>query len=216
METEMRGSFGWRLVLLELCAVSIAAGGSMDWEQARRFAAQAEPAPWTKDIVSAHISDWPEIPRLEAGKIMDKYGLPDEITANSLVWKEREDWSRVALYRNEDFAHRSGVLEQSIDYAVPMDRWRDLNALDIGVSYVPEEEILVASSESEEINTLALNIVVDVVKGRRQVEVARNFYRRTLDLALSGKSSRYTRGLLFSPERHRTTRRPPWPQQLRP
>jgi len=150
------------------------------------------------------LAGWPQIPRAAAGKMLERYGPPDEASQSRLGWHERGKWSSIAVYRNEDFLRRSGVLEERVRFETPVGRWRDLSALQVGVTYDPLARELVASSESEEVNTLALNVAVDVIRRRRDVLSARDFYRKTLDLAMSGKSSRYTRELLFSP-----TRRPP-------
>jgi len=56
---------------------------------------------------------------------------------------------------------------------------------------------LAARSNSEELNRLCLNLADDIARGRRTPAEARRFYRRTLSLALSGKSSPYMERLVF-------------------
>lgn len=204
MKDTLRWAVGWMLVLFGLSSAATASG-SMD----RR-------ASWTIPQVCDFISGWPEISRLTAVKTMEKYGRPDEIEAGLLMWDGNRPWLRTTVYRDEDFTRRSGVLEQAVAFETPVGRWRDLDSLSIGVAYDPVGETLSASSESEEINTLALNVAVDVIQGRREVSEARKFYLRTLDASLSGKSSSYTRGLRFSQHRRKIRTRPTWLQPLMP
>jgi hypothetical protein len=217
----MRESLGrflsWLLVILGLCAAAVPAFGSNDWEKALPPPEYGQPVHWTVHTVAAYIIGWPDVPRWAADKLLEKYGVPDEIASGRLQWNDRGDRLYTTVYRDEDLMRRSGVLEQSVRYQVPVGKWQDLSALAIGVSYDSVEAALVASSESEETNNLALNVAMDVVRGRRGVDEAREFYRRTLNLALSGKTSRYTRSLLFRPTPiNKERERPPWLQPLMP
>ncbi len=217
----MREGFGRALsrllVILGLCAAAVPAFGSNDWEKALPPPNDPQAQPWTVHKVEAFINGWPDVPRLAADEMLKRYGVPDEIAGSRLQWDGRGDWLYTTVYRDEDLPRRSGVVEQAVRYRVPVGNWRDLSAMSMGVSYDSVEAALVASSESEETNTLALNVAVDVIKGRRGVDEARRFYRRTLDLSLSGKSSRYTRRLLFKPTPMKKEReRPPWLQPLMP
>jgi len=210
-------SLSWLLAIFALCAAAVPALGSNDWEKALPPPDDRQAQPWTVHKVDAFIIGWPEVPRLAADEMLQRYGVPDEIAGNRLQWNGRGDWLYTTVYRDEDLARRSGVVEQAVRYRVPVGNWQDLSALAIGVSYDSVQAALVASSESEEANTLALNVAVDVIKGRRGVDEARKFYRRTLDLSLSGKSSRYTRRLLFKPTPMKKEReRPPWLAPLMP
>jgi hypothetical protein len=60
---------------------------------------------------------------------------------------------------------------------------------------------LSARSDSEQANTLALNLADEIARGKRDVESARLFMTETLRKAAAGKSSPYMDGLLFSVDR---------------
>lgn len=167
-------------------------------------------------LSTASPAHWPAVSRLVAERMVQRYGPPDDARADLLRWRARGPFNEITVYRDEDFTRRSGVLEQKVSLAVPVDRWRDLSALDVGVVYDSVERQLAASAESEPVNLLALNVAVDVIDGRRSVDGAKEFYRKTLDLSVSGKSSRYMRRLLFAPAKEKRRRRPAWLQPLMP
>ena len=58
---------------------------------------------------------------------------------------------------------------------------------------------LTARSDSEENNYISLNLADEIVHGKKSVAEARNFYAKTEQLGLSGKTSSYSQGLLFQP-----------------
>ena len=168
---------------------------------------------------SADWARWPEPARQAAREMVEEYGAPDRVFSDRLEWGPRGSWRSLTVHLAEDFPRRSGVLEQSVAFDVPPSRWGELAALGFGVSYDPAKRELTASAESQAINRLALNVAVDVVRERRTAMNARDFYRRTLDLQLSGKSSRYTRDLLFEPAPEPFPPIPParfWRPPLRP
>ncbi len=154
----------------------------------------------TPAAVSALIAEWPAPSRLTAWNLLEKYGPPDSALSQDLIWRRRGDWERVEVHRDENPRWRAGIVENVVRYEVPVGSWRDLFMLQLGVSYEPIGQMLSAASASEQTNTLALNVAVDVIQRRRDVMGARQFYMKTLDLARSGKSSDYTQGLLFRPQ----------------
>ncbi len=170
----------------------------------------------TAVAASAQTNGWPEGSRLAAARLTERYGAPDQTAADRLRWLHRGPFNEIVVYRDEDFTRRSGVVEQSVSFDTPVGRWRDLTALGAGVVYDPVGRMLVASAESVEVNILGLNVAVDVIRGRRGVEDAKSFYRKTLELSASGKSSRYLRRLLFTPTHEERRRRPAWLQPLMP
>jgi hypothetical protein len=181
-------------------AMTIASFSAMD--QARTLAQ-----------TQALIAGWPARSRHAAGALLEKYGAPDSAMADGLTWRRRGDWERVEVHRDEAPATRLGLIENVVRYDAPAGSWRDIYMMDLGVSYEPIGKLLSAASRSEETNTLALNVAFDVISGRRSFEDARVFYKRTTRLALAGKSSTYTRGLLFKPAQAERRRQPGqlWP-----
>jgi hypothetical protein len=146
------------------------------------------------------IADWPERSRSLAESLIQQYGIPDEATPSRLSWKGREPWSRMLVERDSLEAARPTGLLQAVAYDVPLKRWRALGWFGRGVEFDPVAKELVARTDSEATNRLALNLADEVVRGRRTAEEARAFYDAAVALSVAGKSSSYMERLLFQPQ----------------
>ena len=193
------GGYATGLVLLGLCALAAPA---------------AEPGPYEPPVKNENssavqtpatvIRDWPERPRDAARALIAKYGEPSSFDDDRLVWYGIGPWQETAVYREapESSGHRGeDILEQSISYIVPEKELAELNRFDRRLDFDKPSGELVARSESENLNYLALNLADEIVNGKRTADEARDFYRKTLKLAASGKTSAYMERLLFPPRR---------------
>lgn len=142
----------------------------------------------------ATIAAWPMVPQQAARSMLEKYGVPDAITAKKLVWNDSGPWKRTIVHRD---AGRD-VLEQVAVYHIPNDRYDMIRRLEGNVSAERGRDELTAKSDREALNLLSLNLADEVISGKRGAADARTLYVRVKALALSGKSSPYTQGLLFS------------------
>ncbi len=110
---------------------------------------------------------------------------------------------RTIIYRDEvphNFPKpHTDLLEQFIDYQVPIDKYDDLAAYDGSV--VPERTKgeISARCDMEEMNILALNLAHDIVTGQRTVDDARQFYADTATAFMMDRPAPYTEGLRFQP-----------------
>ncbi|HET9494615.1 MAG TPA: hypothetical protein VFR15_10320 [Chloroflexia bacterium] len=110
---------------------------------------------------------------------------------------------RTIIYRDEvphNFPKpHTDLLEQFIDYQVPVDKYDDLAAYDGSV--VPERTKgeISARCDMEEMNFLALNLAHDIVTGARSVEDARQYYADTAVAFMMDRPAPYTEGLRFKP-----------------
>lgn len=149
------------------------------------------------------IAKWPDDFRVVAEWVIEKYGAPDEIARQQLVWRGRGPWTKVVVYRQEGFhksflSMRRNILQQYIRYDVPKDKISYLAKADIDLSYDPQQKELSTFSDSEEANLLALNLGDEVVRGVKTPGQARDFYFKTLALSNAGKTSPYMEKLLFA------------------
>jgi hypothetical protein len=147
------------------------------------------------------IVDWPAHSRNLAEAVMQEYGPPDGTEQSRLSWEIRRPWKMIVVYRDAPASGRPNGLQQSVAYEVSVRKWRELGAFDRGVDYDPVNHELIAHNDSEMTNVLALNLADEVIRGRRSAVEAREFYDKTLALSYAGKSSSYTRKLLFRPRR---------------
>lgn len=185
-----------RVIVFVLAVVALlphAAAGAEGWS--RRIAV-ARPA-------EKEISSWPAHSRGAARVFMARYGMPDEVAEDALIWRAKGPWKKTIVHRRSwlryAFWSKPNCVESAISHEVPKRSLADLTRFDDRITADPERAELSASSASEEENLLALNLADEIVNGRRTVEDARALRDKILRLADSGKSSSYLKGLLFAP-----------------
>jgi hypothetical protein len=147
------------------------------------------------------IRDWPDTPRHVATQMIERYGEPDVVTSDQAIWHRTGPWKRTIVYRDE-VPHRfpkphTDVLEQAIDYRVPLGRFDDLAAFDGSVIPERTKGEISARCDKEEMNFLALNLANEVATGRRSVEDARQTYTEQAMAAMTKRDAPYTEGFLF-------------------
>lgn len=139
------------------------------------------------------LSGWPVISLRTAEAMLEKYGPPDLAIGERLSWYDHAPWKVTTVHR--DPHGHVDVLEQTIAYAVPRGKVRDLASLDLALTPSRDGRALSAVSEAEETNILALNLADEVARGVRSPEAARVFYLRTVLQWNAGKSSPYMKEL---------------------
>lgn len=153
--------------------------------------------------VARIIENWGETPRTVAERVIEKYGYPNEAVSSRLIWYRNGPWKRTILYRDEvphNFPKpHTDLLEQFIDYQVPVDRFSALAAFDGSVICERTKGEISARCDREEMNFLALNLAHDIVVGRRNVDEAREEYARAATAFMSGERPAHTSGLAFEP-----------------
>lgn len=159
---------------------------------------------WTKESVKEHVNDWKETPKEVAGEMMDKYGVPDEVTHQRLVWNNKGDFAETIL-TNEEIEHdfpmpHKDCLLQTVRYDAPVDKFSDIAQYDGSVITERTKGTMGARCDKEPMNYLALNLAHDIAQGNRSIEEARDFYSETVVAFMKGKKPEYTQGLIFSSE----------------
>lgn len=150
---------------------------------------------------SAVISAWPQTSREVAQTIIGQYGAPNEATPSRLTWFNNGPWKRTVVYR-DTVAHlfpmpHPDLLEQFIDYQVPLDRYDELAQYDGSVIAERTKGEISARCDKEGANFLAINLAHDVATSRRSVEEARQFYAETMQAVMRGEQPPYTQGFQF-------------------
>lgn len=130
--------------------------------------------------IQQFIQSWPQDSQKAANEIIAKYGQPTEMTQSMLIWDNAGQFKKTIVYKegvdhNFPFPHKA-VLEQVIDYKVPVDKYDDL--AQFNGSVVPERTKgeLSVRSNSEALNILALNLADQIATGQRSYSNARDFY----------------------------------------
>ncbi len=147
------------------------------------------------------IDGWPSRSRTAARVTMARYGMPDEVGEDAMVWRGNGPWKRTTVHRRAWLRYAFGAepdcVENTVAYEVPARSLGDLSRFDGRISADPARAELSSRGGSEAVNYLTLNLADEIVNGKRTVAEAKAFRSRILRLADSGKSSPYLAGLLF-------------------
>ncbi|HEX4047692.1 MAG TPA: hypothetical protein VH309_07660, partial [Elusimicrobiota bacterium] len=185
------------------CAAFSGPAAADDAAQTQPGAPAASPAAAPMDAQAA-ISSWPDKTKSAARAMIDKYGPPQVVTDKLLAWNDKDPWTMVGVYRDavphEQPLPHDDFIVNKIDYAVPADKVAALAHFDPDLVIDQARGTLAAHSDSEQHNTLALNLANEIVAGKRGVASARGFLKKTLEESMAGKSSPYTERLMFTPQ----------------
>ena len=183
---------------------SALAGAAVAGRFASAAAQDATPAasPVAMEMVDQILSAWPDVSREVAQTVMEKYGPPQEATASFLVWHHNGPWKRTILNRDpvpHDFPMpHPDLLEQAIDYRVPVGRFDDLARYDGSVIVERTKGEISARCDKEGANFLAVNLAHDVATSRRSPDDARAYYAAAMKrFKQSGQMDPYMRGFQF-------------------
>lgn len=148
------------------------------------------------------IGSWKPTPQDVAKKMIAKYGQPQEVTANRLIWHNNGPWKYSQLV-NEEIAHEfpmphKDALYQAINYKVAPDKADELLAYDGSIILERTKGEIAARCDKEDANFLAINLADDIANGRRSVEDARKFYAESMMAMMKqNKKNEYLQGFRF-------------------
>jgi hypothetical protein len=147
------------------------------------------------------IDGWGEAARRAADIVTQKYGEPDEVSDSQLIW-HNTGMFRMTVVHKQPLAHNfpqphSDVLEQFVEFRVPLERYADLARFDGSVRPDRTSGLVSARGSDEASNFAALNLAHEIAEGKRSPDSARRARAKIAQLASAGKTSPYTQGLLF-------------------
>lgn len=160
------------------------------------------PSAMNMATVQRMITSWPQASRMAAMDMMQKYGPPQEVTASMLMWRNNGPWkwtrvSRDTIPHSFPMPHPD-LLEQAIDYQVPLGKYDDLARYDGSVMVKRTAGELSAQCDKEGANFLAINLAHDVATGRKSVEQARAYYASAMQRFMrSNQMDPYMTGIKF-------------------
>ena len=149
------------------------------------------------------IKEWPKEAREAAGRLIEEYGEPAEVSESLLTWRDTPDgWKRSEL-SNEPTPHtfpaqHDDYLEQFINYKVPVGMFSTLAAFDGSVVVDRTRGEMSARCGGTSMNFVAINLAHDIITGRRTIELARAEYSCLYD-AYQNKDEKppYTQAFQF-------------------
>jgi hypothetical protein len=156
-----------------------------------------------EDRVRKIIEAWPSAQRNVADQMIAKYGFPNEATATKLFWYGNAPWKRTELssdvvVHNWPTVH-SDFLTQVIDYRVPPEMFHLIAQFDGSILLDRTKGEVAARCDSESANVLGMNMVHEIVTGKRTVEDARKTAVENTVAYNLGRSAPYAERLLFEP-----------------
>lgn len=142
-------------------------------------------SPAGHEWAARNLKDWPVDRQVLAAHLVTRYGEPQEVTSRSVSWYDNGPWKRTILYKDGDLhrfplPHRD-VLWQTINYKVPMNKVAALMTYDGSILVDRTRGEVTAHCDSEEANTLILNIANDIVTGEDTVEQAMAFHAQVVE-----------------------------------
>jgi hypothetical protein len=173
----------------------------------------AEPL-WSRVIAS-----WPETAKSTAKEIAQKYGAPDMVGGDLLVWHNKGPyvWMYVRskqVEHNFPVAHKD-VLFVAIPYKVPATMHNKLAEFDGSAIPMRTDGLLVAGCFKEGLDILILNLANDVVTGKKTTAQARMAFGQVATGFMKGEKNPYTQALQFQTEPLSATQDPDKPLEMK-
>ncbi len=149
------------------------------------------------------IAAWPERPRLGAQQMLGKYGVPQEATAEKLIWNHPGPYKRITVTMSEDHHDfplpHMDYLEVTVDYKIPAGKADEINKFDGSVTFDKTRGEMSARCDLEGHDVLSLNLANDIAIGKLTVEEARKVFGDNVAEDMAGKYPPYTTTLQFKP-----------------
>lgn len=178
------------LTAFVLAAASAAGCATAPGQSPEALRAQAE----------ANIRNWAEPYRAAAAKLIENYGPPDQAFGSVLVWHGKGAWKRTAVWAPDpDLAPGGDFIEQAVAYPVPMRRLQALASFSGKIRVAADGRGFSVRSGSEEESYLLANMAQGVIEGSHNAYIARENFRRALELSAAGKNVPVVYGLQFTP-----------------
>ncbi|MDZ4845138.1 MAG: hypothetical protein SH857_06260 [Chitinophagales bacterium] len=147
------------------------------------------------------LKSWPEASRMAAQEMMDKYGNPDAMGAEVLVWMNKGQWKSIYVTKQETKhsfpIEHTDMLKQTISYKVSPDKYDELGKFDGSVIIDRTQGLLSARCDKEANNMLALNLANDIITGKKSVDEARKAFGEIVKEKMNGGNPEYMQKLTF-------------------
>ncbi|OCA84569.1 hypothetical protein A8F94_17615 [Bacillus sp. FJAT-27225] len=138
---------------------------------------------------------------MAAENTMKFYGPPNEASPSYLIWYNNGPWKRTIAFRDEvphDFPEpHSDVLEQFIDYHVPADKVGLVAQLEGSLVIDRTKGEVSVHCDNEGANTLSINMMHEVVTGKRTPQEAREFIKHEIVEYMMNRPAPYAEKFQF-------------------
>ncbi len=145
---------------------------------------------------------WPEASRMAVREIIGKYGNPDVMSSDELIWADKGVWKKICINKKETKhsfpIEHTDMMQTTIAYRVPENKMSDLGKFDGSVTFDRTQGFISARCDKEANNFLALNLANDIITGKKSVEQARTAYGDIVKEKMNGGDPEYMKKLTFS------------------
>jgi hypothetical protein len=152
--------------------------------------------------VAQLIAGWPQAQKKVAEQMVARYGPPNEATPTKLFWYRNAPWKRTEITSDVVVHHwpapHSDFLTQTIDYRVPPHMVSAITEFDGSILVDRTRGEVSARCDSEAANVLGLNMVHELVTGKRDVAGARHTSEQNTVAYNLGRDAPYAERLLFA------------------
>ncbi len=155
-----------------------------------------------KEMMMPDVGSWPEASKMAVKEITDKYGKPDGITSNELIWLNKGVWKKICINKMETKhsfpIEHTDMMQTTIMYKVQEDKMDELGKFDGSVTFDRTQGTMSARCDKEGNNFLALNLANDVLTGKKTVDEARQAYGDIVKEKMNGGNPEYMQKLMFA------------------
>lgn len=155
-----------------------------------------------KVMMMPDLNNWPEASRMAVKEITDKYGKPDGITKDELIWMKKGVWKKISIDKKETKhsfpIEHTDMMQTTISYKVPMEIMDELGKFDGSVTFDRTQGTMSARCDKEANNFLALNLANDIITGKKSVEEARKAFGDIVKEKMNGGNPLYMQKLTFA------------------
>lgn len=147
------------------------------------------------------LESWPAPQTKVAEQMIAKYGPPNEATPTKFTWHRNAPWKRTEITSDVVVHHwptlHTDFLTQTIDYRVPTNLISAVSEFDGSVVVDRTRGEVSARCDSEAANTLAMNMVHELVTGKRDTAEARHTSEQSTVAYNVGRKAPYAEEILF-------------------
>ncbi len=148
------------------------------------------------------VKGWPKASQMAVKEVTEKYGEPNGITENELIWTDAGVWKKIRISKEEtkhNFpVEHTDMMQMTIQYDVPQDKMDELGQYDGSVTFDRTQGLMSARCDLEANNFLALNLANDIITDKKTVEEARKAYADIVKEMMNGGKPEYQQKLVFS------------------
>jgi hypothetical protein len=177
-------------LLLGFILFTLGACSGYPKKKIQRQTSQISPEKVTQERINMMTDNWPVASRNAINFLTAKYGLPQSISEEMIMWERNSPFKRTVVFK-EEVSHQfpmnhSDILQQTINYRVPNNMISELSKLDGSLIVDRTKGELSARNEKEEMNILSLNLADKIIRGEMGTEEARREYARNAEAFEAG------------------------------